>query len=338
MPLLAIAAVLLFPAPSLSADEVTWAAKLELQGAYYPPNTEAYGITTGFSPIDTTVYPAGAAQRVLGTGWGSAKAKAILSEEIAFPFLRADGSLFDGNNVTVTVSGELSPVSVNAVAEASLTPIAFLKLGLGAAVGTGWSIGFVGLALNPSSDAQALQEIPLGGAVWRAWGTATLQFDLAALLPGDWNHVVAVASPTLQYWACTAAAEGEAWLWEADDGYDFNGWKLKGTYFLGYQMPLVLNTVGVLVETEQWLGAVAASSTIASGGWGSDFVSLNVGPLFNFSLGKKSRIAVIVQFMTAQKWTDATTQNRYFGNRVVDPDHPVYLYFNWVAFNYSLSL
>jgi hypothetical protein len=338
LPVLAVIAVILCPAPSLSAEGIAWATKCQLQGAYYPPNTEAYGITTGFSPIDTTVYAAGAGQRVLGTGWGSAKAKAILSEEVAIPFLRGDGPLFDGNNLTFTASGELSPVSVNAVAGASFTPIAFLKLEAGAAVGTGWSIGFIGLALNPPSDTQPLREIPFGGAVWRAWGSATLQFDLAALLPGEWNHVVAVASPLLQYWACTAAGDGEAWMWEADDGYDFNGWKLEGTCFLGYRMPLVLNTVGFLLETEQWLGPVASSSPMASGGWGSDFVSLNFGPLFNFSLGKKSSIAVLVQFMTAQRWTDATTQNRYFGNRQVDQGHPVYLYFNRVVFNYSFSL
>jgi hypothetical protein len=99
-------------------------------------------------------------------------------------------------------------------------------------------------------------------------------------------------------------------------------------------MPLVLNTAGMLLETEQWLGDVAAYGTMADGKWGSDFVSLNFGPLFNFTLGEKSTLAVLVQFKTAQKWTDATTQLRYFENRVFES---VYLYFNRVAFSYSLS-
>ncbi len=327
--------VLFCAAPSVWSDEAAWTARLELQGAYYPPNTEAYGITTGFAPIDTTLYSAGPGQRVLGAGWGAAQAKAIISEEVVIPFLRGGGALLEGNNVTVRFSGELSPVSVNAVVQASITPVAFFQLAAGAAVGTGWSVlGFVGLALNPPSNTEQLQEIPFGGLVWRTWASATLQFDLAAVLPGAWNHVVAVASPMLQYWACSAAGDREAWLWEADFGYDFNGWKLKGTYFLGYQMPLVLNTVGVLLETEQWLGAPAGYGTIASGSWGSDFVSLNFGPVFNFTLGEKSTLAVLVQFKTAQKWTDATTMIRYFENRVYDS---AYLYFNRVALDYVLA-
>jgi hypothetical protein len=332
----ALAAALL-SAAALGAQGVSASGKLELQGAYYPPNTEALG-TTGFAPVDVTVFPGGdpsvTGLRTLGTGWGGAEAKAILSEEIVIPFLRGEGALFSGNNVALRFSGELSPVSLNAVAQATLTPIALLKLAAGAAAGTGWSVGFVGLALNPASNFLPLQEIPFGGMVWRTWVSGTLQFDLAAVLPGEWNHLVAVASPMLEYRANTAAADGVAWMWEADKGYDFNGLKLKGTFFLGYQMPLSLNTVGFLLETEAWLPPVSAYSP-APGGWGSDFVWLNFGPVFNFTLGERSALAVLVQFKTAPKWTDTSAQNRYFGTR--DFDSP-YLYFNRVALSYTLGL
>jgi hypothetical protein len=332
--LVCAAAVLALAAAALGAQEPTLSTRVELQGAYYPPNTEAYQ-TTGFAPIDTTVHPAGANQRVLGTGWGGAEAKAILSEELVLPLLRGEGALLSGNNLTLRASGELSPVSVNAVVQATLTPIAVLKLSLGAAAGTGWSVGFVGLALNPADNAQPLAQVPFGGVVWRTWASGTFQFDTAALVPGEWNHVVMVASPMLEYRAFTGAADGQAWLWEADKGYDFNGFKLKGAYFLGYQMPIVLGTAGMLLETEQWLFDVAARSPMAAGGWGSDFVILNFGPVLSFTLGNASSLAVLIQFKTAQKWTDATTRIRYFENRVYES---WYLYFNRVAFSWTLTL
>jgi hypothetical protein len=78
--------------------------------------------------------------------------------------------------------------------------------------------------------------------------------------------------------------KGEAWMWEDNIGKNFNGFKFYATYFLGYQMPLLLNTVGILLEAKQNLGYVKDLSTMGSSGWGSDFVVITVGPVrFSFS-------------------------------------------------------
>ena len=333
---LAAAAALFSALPAFSA-EAEVATSLELLGAYYPPNLGGYGIS-GFAPVDFSQVPGNLllGERDLGSGWGGAEAKAVLSRSWTIPALRGEGAFTSGNSLELKAQAEFSPVSLNAAFSATLTPVAFLKLTGGAAVGTGWNVGFLGLCLNPPSDTQDYVQQSFGGAVWRAWGSGTFQFDLAALLPGDWNHVVLVASPSVEYKAYTGAASGQAWLWEADQGMNFNGAKLKATYFLGYQMPLVLDTVGFLLETEEWIGEVRDYSFMAStGGWGSDFVALNFGPLLNFRLGDKASLAVLVQFKTARKWTDLTTRKRYFGNRDYEGS---YLYFNRVALNCSLEL
>jgi hypothetical protein len=116
---------------------------------------------------------------------------------------------------------------------------------------------------------------------------------------------------------------------------NFNGWRLKGSYFLGYQMPLALSMAGILLETEGYVGSVASSATMSDAKWGSDFTYCTFGPVFNFSLGEKSSIAVLPQFKTGIDWTDATTMNKDFATRSYDGS---YVYFYRVAFDFNLKL
>mgnify|MGYP001005637509 FL=1 len=196
-----------------------------------------------------------------------------------------------------------------------LTPIAFLKFQAGAAIGTGWTLGFIGLALNPVDSAQPLKEIPFGGALLKAWFSGTFQFDLAAVLPGEWNHVVLQAVAKFEYRALTAADPGEAWLWQADAGINFKGWRHLGTYVLGYQMPRKLNFAGVMVETEAWLGDLIDDSTMATAGWGSDFVTVILSPLANLAFDDANSLTFVMQIKSTQDWDDGSTQERSFQQR-----------------------
>jgi hypothetical protein len=309
---------------------------LSIQGYYEPPNHVAYG-TSGFAPVAFGLAEAsGPGERDLGSTWGAAGIKGIVTQRLVIPVLRGEGDFFKDNYLSLEGSGELSPVSINASFEATLVPIAFLKISVGAEAGTGWDMGFIGLGVNPADDTQDIEKKSFQGVVWRTWATGTFQFDLAALLPGKWNHVVAVVAPTVEYKAFTGADDDTAWLWEADDGMNFNGFKLKGSYFIGYRMPLALDTVGLLMETEEWLASVRnRSPQDSAGGWGSDFTFLDFGPVLNFALGDKSSIAILLLFKNGIKWTDATTKRRYFENREFEES---YLYFGRLAVSYSLQL
>jgi hypothetical protein len=116
---------------------------------------------------------------------------------------------------------------------------------------------------------------------------------------------------------------------------NIDGFKLTGSYVLGYQMPIVLDLAALLLQTESYIGSVAASSTMASGGWGSDYTYLTFGPLFDFKLSAKSTLAILPQFKTGIKWTDSTTRALYFENRAYSDS---YVYFYRVAFDYNLKL
>ena len=305
---------------------------IELEGDYQFPYHEGVD-ANGLVPI---VYGLATdpllGLRQAGSTWGGGDLKGIIDRKLTYPFLAGSGDLTKDNNLTLDFSGEVSPVSLNANFQATLTPVAFLKFDAGGGIGTGWDIGFVGMGIN---DHGTIEPQNFGGLIYRAWVEGIFQFDLAAVLPGKWNHLVVLASDKAEYQAYTGADATIPWIWEADDAMDFNGWQLYGNYFLGYQMPLSLDTVGFLLQTQGWLGSVRDMSTGASGGWGSDFTYLTFGPLFDFKINDKSTIAILPQFKTGMQWTAATQWQLYFEDRIYSG---TYLYFYRVAFDYNLKL
>jgi hypothetical protein len=320
------------------ADGDQGGTTLEVEGYYEFPNQEALGTSSYLVPITYGVSAGAPGERDIGYSWGSVDIKAILDRKLVFPAFAGDGPLTKDNNLALDFSGELSPVSLNANFKATLTPIAFFQLAAGGGVGTGWTVGigglgsFTGMGIN---DRGTIEDQNFGGLIYRAWVQGTLQFDLAAVLPGEWHHVVLVASPMVEYAAYTGAGANTPWIWEDDNAMDFNGWQLYGNYFVGYQMPLALDTVGFLFETQGWLGSVRDSSPGSSGGWGSDFVQYTFGPAFDFKISGNSNITILPQFQNGIKWSDGTTRALYFENRVYAG---TYLYFYRIAFDYSLKL
>ena len=327
-------------------EGVERSTSFSVQGAYYLPDNKGYGVSDGsFAPITYEpeplpggFLPIGAdLGRDLGSTWGPAEIQFLLTHRIRVPFLAGSGPMTSGNNVTFSFTGALTPVSTRLEARANLTPIAFLDLFAGAMVGTGWDIGlFNGMGLNADGTGNP-ESASLQGMVSESWVGGTFQFDLAALVPGKWNHVVALISPKLQYAWFSAAGKGEAWMWEADKGENFNGFRFYGTYFLGYQMPLALDTLGLLVETEQNLGYVKDLDTEDSADWGSDYLQITVSPVFGFTLSETSSLAVLLQFRREQLYdqSDDTIFANYFRNR---NQVGTYWDFYRISFSYVLKL
>ena len=349
-----LAAALVLPHPA-AAEAVEGSTTFSVEGAYYLPDHEGYDVDSGdilasggFAPIrygqvgpigpqypdSRTPDPDDDEGRPLGSTWGPGEIQVKLRHAIKIPFLAGSGPLTAGNNLALSVTGALTPVSARLELGATLTPIAFLNLYAGGMIGTGWNVvlfdGLGRILASGIADPDSLE-----GAVINSWIGGTFQFDLAALLPGDWNHVVTLLSPRLQYAWFSDARKGDAWMWEADSGENFNGWKLLGSYFLGYQMPLVLDTVGVLLETEQHLGYVAELSPGLSGGWGSDFVTITLGSVTNFALSEKSSLAILVQFRRERLYTLDSIFDAFYATREYAG---TYWDFRRVAFSYTLKL
>lgn len=337
---------------SLFAEGVEHSTSVGAEFAYYFDHNEGWGQTGGFvapdySPVETPAsfnpalndYSADEA-RSLGSGWGSVELQLYLKHRIKVPALQGEGSLVSDNNVTFNFDLYAAPVAAYVKASATITPIAFLNFNFGGMIGTGWNAQiFNGVGNNVNGN---IDTTSFPGAVMELFSSATFQFDLAALVPGEWNHVVVLANGEFTYSHFTAAEAEEPWQWLADGGENLNGFKYDGSYFLGYQMPLVLDTIGFLVETSQMIGPNSQLSTmagldenistLADNGWGSDYISVTFGPLANFTFNDHSSLAVLVQFNTGIDYTDETVFNQYYQNRVYEDS---YVKFHRIALAYN---
>ena len=185
---------------------------LTVQSAYFFDDNKGGDSSAGwiwpsYSPIDCPEgdYPRGEDEgRNLGNGWGGAKLQLSLEHRMIFPFLTGETPLTKDNNLTVSFKTNLAPVILEGEIKAVLTPIAFLKFETGASAGTGWTLGFNGLGINNDGSGTADTD-PFQGIVSSLWLSGTFQFDLAAVLPGEWNHLVTVATapvPLQEFFCC----------------------------------------------------------------------------------------------------------------------------------------
>lgn len=309
--------------------------------AYYPANLDGYG-EEGFAPIDYDTVKDSELRDLPDSdirdegrdiGGQGVEAKAVLGQEWQIPFLQGDSPLTSGNNVKLRLFGDVSPVHIGGSVGTVWTPLALISFNGSIYAGTGWTVaGLNGLTLNTpektmnASNAEGMMlDADLGG---------TLQFDFGVLFPGDWTHVVTVYSPSLQYRHYTAADSDEAWQWQVDSGENFNGWNWKQTAVLGYLMPAVdlVDTVGILLETDRRI-TKRNESKMDDGGWGSDFVTTNLGPIVRLQFGSGIKLTIQGQFARARDYSEETIGNAHFSYRKVDTDSPTYWYFRRIAFS-----
>jgi hypothetical protein len=152
------------------------------------------------------------------------------------------------------------------------------------------------------------------------------QFDLAAVLPGDWHHLVFRSYHEIRYKGYTDASEGDSWYFENDDGENRNGFNYYGNYLLGYQMPLFLNTLGLMAEMDKYL-----YDTPNRGSWGDGLGRWTFSALFNFTITDWLSAALITQFRTRRNYTDATKDNGFYQDRQIRDSPSRHLEFYRVA-------
>ncbi|GHT97161.1 hypothetical protein FACS1894142_1070 [Spirochaetia bacterium] len=265
------------------------------------------------------------------------EAKLTLTQDFIFPLLQGSGPLTSGNNLKTTLSGEVSPVSLNGALEATLTPIAFLQAIAGGKLGSGWNVSGLadGLGLNVPSGVYGnrtgkIEGEPLDGLVWKAYGAGLFQFDLAAIFPGDWNHVVFQTRQELNYRAYTRAEPEQSWIFEADGGENRNGLNYYSSYVLGYQMPAspVFNMVGLMAEMDKSLYDAPDNRH----DFGDDLGRWTFSSLFNFQVTERIGTTFIIQLHTVRNFTnypglpqngvEAKQETRYYQDRILYNDAP----------------
>jgi hypothetical protein len=268
-----------------------------------------------------------------------------ITHHVTLPFLQGSSPLTEDNNISLALTAELSPVSVNGISELTWTPIAFFQLVSGARFGSGWNISLFGadlygIGIN-REDGGGKEEHSGGafdGLLWKIHGGAALQFDLAAVIPGEWHHIVARTYQEINYKGYTAASAYESWYFENDAGENVNGLNYYGNLFLGYQFPKeiflgVLNTAGLLAEADLYLYDTPDRSQ-----WGDERIRWTFSGLFNFTIRKNLSAALLVQWSLERNYTDPDWEDLYYRERHINSSDPYRLKFYRAACVMTLKL
>ena len=288
--------------------------------AYYPKSDKLPGplhfspITGPFSGLEFRVVPS-------------------FTYTIFTPF--SSNSLVSGNNLKIKTALEVSPVSLSPSLSVSFTPVAFLVFSSGAKIGSGWT--FAPMNVNGMASYDPLSHSyealsPFSSMNYSLWFEGLFQFDLAAVMPGDWNHVVFVASYKPFYEGITKGGEnGNPWLWQGA-GENVNAWQYYSNIILAYQMPLMVQTIGVQTEFDSYYSADSFAYRYAQ--WNPVFTTVSINPLVNLQFSKNQNLIIQLGFSSRRSFTESSSSAENDLEKVYESRE---WYFKRLALSYSFS-
>ena len=259
--------------------------------------------------------------------------KLAFTQRYSFPFLQGEHPLMADNNIGLALSADISPISLNGIVEAVWTPIAFFQFAAGGKIGTGWNVNLFGSEIygigvngpdvvgNSANYGSAFD-----GLLWKLQAGGTIQFDLAALYPGDWYHVVARSYHEINYKGYTRAKAGESWYYENDSGENINGFNYYGNLLIGYQMPMRFNMAALLMETDLYLYNTPGRET-----WGDDIIRWTFSGVFGININTEMDLNLIAQFRTRRNYQESIWKDLYYRYRTIDSSSPTGFEFYRIA-------
>lgn len=296
--LTAVVSAMMIFGPRLFAEETAeeslpYSLSLTTDFAYYPKSDFITG-GSHFSPITgpyngvemaATVNGSCTFKTPLGENWLLKEAKVNLSGEL-----------------------ELTPVSLRPKIGVEFVLLPFLILRAGASIGWGWNyLGLKGVAefnrLTHEYDALSTFSHPY----YDFYAGATFQFDTGALIPGDWSHVLLVASYTAVYTGMAGVDKDTLFEWQCTRT-KAQGLAYEAQVVLGYQMPLPLNVVGLMFKSVGYYdGSVYGEFDETFDG---DFAEISLSSVLQFKLGKKDNLSSIFDFSSRRSFATEFT-NEY---------------------------
>lgn len=253
---------------------------------YYPKSDVVSG-NTHFAPV---------------TGpYSGVEARETLKGVYTIP-VPGNNFLTEGNRISLEGALALTPVSLTPKFSISCTPVAFLSLAAGAEIGTGWEIlGIKSMSCYDKSEADYKQQSAFGTYFYKVWACPTLMFDMAALWPGDWHHVVTVASCEFNYSALIGADDDdEIFQWETTPGKKA-GAGISQNYIIGYQMPLMLNLVGLKFNVD---GYIFNNIDSQYRKYKIDYKTYSLAGVFSIQFTEKDSLFGLVEFRTRRSYEE----------------------------------
>ena len=255
------------------------------------------------------------------------------THRLIFPFLQGGSPLTADNNINLALGAEATPISISGFVNTVWTPIAFIELALGGRIGSGWPLNLFGsdvygIGLNVPGDGgkSEYEGSAFDSLYWKLHFGAAFQFDLAAIFPGGWNHVVFRTYHEIFYHGSTRAGKGQSWYYEGGEGENCNGFNYYGSFLLGYQMPIFLNMIGVMTEMNLYL-----YDTPGRKDWGDDLIQWHLSGVLNFKITRQFEILAAAQFRTLRNFNENNWEDLYYRYRTVDASNPQRMEFHRVA-------
>lgn len=241
-----------------------------------------------------------------------------VTQSFKVPLMQFDNPLMKDNNINFKIGAEITPITTEGKFSITWTPIAFLELYTESRIGSGWKItkDLLGIAINednggksnyiPLNFSKAVYSFALGGA---------FQFDLGAVIPHDWSHVIFKMDHYALYKAMTGVNSETSWVYQADSGANRNGWRYMSSYVIGYKMPLFLDLIAMKIDVEKKL--FASPKGLDNKKWGEDLFLTTFGPIINFNIKKDYNIMLLAQWYTYPVYKNEV-EGSFYQTKIID--------------------
>ena len=260
-----------------------------------------------------------------------------VTQNFKVPLMQFDNPLTKDNNINFKIGAELSPISFEGKFGIVWTPIAFLEFYTESRVGSGWNIKTLyGLALNKNNAGKS-NYIPLNfsKSIYSFSFGGAFQFDLGAVIPNDWSHVVFRTDQAALYKAMSGVDSETSWLSQADSGENRNGWKYQASYLIGYKMPIFLDLIAMKIDVEKKL--FASPKGLDNKVWGENLFLTTFGPIINFNIKKDYNIMLLAQWQTKPLYKGGGEAD-FYQTRVLDTDKKTQVKFYQIGIVFYMNI
>ena len=241
-----------------------------------------------------------------------------VTQSFKVPLMQFDNPLTKDNNINFKIGAELSPISFEGKFSITWTPIAFLEFYTESRVGSGWKLTneLLGTAINENKGGKS-NSIPINfsKAVYSFTLGGTFQFDLGAVIPHDWSHVIFKTDQYALYKAMSGVNSETSWLYQADYGENRNGWRYMSSYVIGYKMPLFLDLIAMKIDVEKKL--FASPKGLDNKVWGENLFLTTFGPIINFNIKKDYNIMLLAQWYTYPVYKNEV-EGSFYQTKIID--------------------
>lgn len=256
--------------------------------AYYPSSDHKKGSGTSFAPV-TGIYD-------------SLECRTTFNADYKINTPLGENWLLSDSYMLLSGAMELTPVSVRPKISLGFQPLPFFVIKGGTSIGFAWNYLNLGGIRNFNREKKEYESISgFAHPYYDFWGQTILMFDTGAVIPGDWTHVVMLASFTASYSGIGGIEKGQPYEWQCSKN-KVSGPQYEVSGLLAYQMPSALSMAGFMYSAEGHFKGSDYGDFDRN--YNGSFVRHSVSPFLQFKLGEKDELYCLFNFAGRRKFRE----------------------------------